>query len=384
MIPALAAVGAAAALFFVIVTSGDDDVAAPAATTSTSSTDAPATSEPTETTTTTSVPEAVSLATIAAEPYPGTAPASYRIVYDVVENELARSETITVRRPYESFVRSDRDREMISGTATSRSTLWTYLADRDGWLAVQPELHRAAFDQQPLAAMATAVALGRATEIGADEYLGRSCRRFRTGEPLGNPGITSPSEQESTEVCIDEAGLVLHERWEIDGSVVTERTATEVTEDVEVDNALFDPEPEVEDAEQFEAVLSTLAVPADEETLARLRTDIVLPEGFVLDGAVLRSGTPDRGGDATSEIVRFYTDGSELIELSEFVSGAGVDLDGTNAVPVDVEGPETWFAPDFRASAIRVRLSDNSFVEIRGTRPARLVELLDTLTRRDG
>jgi len=319
---------------------------------------------------------------IAAEPLPETPPASYRITYDVVENGLPRTETLTVVRPFQSLVLATRNGDRISGTATSRERLWTYLDDRDGWLVIQPELHRAAFDQRPLAAMATMIALGLAEELEPSSFLDRDCRVFRTGQPLTDPGATAPTEGQTTEACIDADGLVLHERWEIGGEVVSERTASAVELDIEVEDAAFDPTPVIDDAPEFEALLSTIAVPADEETLARLQADITPPEGFTLEGTVLRAGSPDRTGTEAAEIVRFYSDGTDLIEMAEVTAQGGADLGGGGAVPVEIDGPETWFVPDFRASAMRTRLSETSFVELRGTDPAQLVALLDTLVRR--
>ena len=174
---------------------------------------------------------------------------------------------------------------------------------------------------------------------------------------------------------------MLHERWQRNGATVTERTATEVATGIDVDPAIFDPTPEITDAPQFEAILSTMAVPADDETIAGLHVDITPPPGFELAGTVLRSGSPDEG-DAVSEIVRFYSDGSDLIELAEVTVPSGAELDGGSAVPVEIDGPETWFVPDFRASVLRTRLSDTTFVELRGSDPAQLVALLPTMTGR--
>jgi hypothetical protein len=380
MVPVLATIVAGGALFAVVASSADStDDAPPVATTTTS---APASSLP-ETTTTTA-PEPVPVDAIAVEPYAEAVPTSYRITYDVVENQLPREEHIIVRRPYESRVLSERDGELVSGDATSIERLWTYLPGRDGWLVLQAELHRAARDHRPLAAMATAVSLGLADEVGTGSYAGRTCRTFLTGQPLGSSGVTKAMPEESAELCIDDQGLVLHERWEIDGTLVLERTATEVAVDVEVDPAVFDPSPVVEDAEEFEALLAALAVEADEETLAALRTDIVPPEGFTLDGAVFRSAMPDRGGSASTEIVRFYSNGPELIEVAEVAAPGAVDLSSDGAVRVEIDGPETWFVLDLRASAVRTRLSESSYLEIRGTDPRQLIGLLDTLTRRPG
>lgn len=379
VVPVIATVVAAAALFAVVVAGGSQDDAGPATTTTTS----PPTVPIPETTTTTA-PDPVPVEAIAVEPFAESVPVSYRIAYDVVENELPRTEVITVRRPYESLLRSERDGELLSGDATSTERLWTYLPGREGWLVLQGQLHRAARDHRPLAAMAAAVSLGWAEELGTGTYAGRTCRRFLTGQPLGSTGVRGPTPDESAELCIDDQGLVLHERWEIEGSPLLERTATEVAVDVEVDPAVFDPTPVVADAGEFEALLSALAVEADEETLAALRTDIVPPEGFTEDGAVFRSAVPDRGGSASTEIVRFYSRGPELIEVAEVASPGAVDLSADGAVPVEIDGPETWFLLDFRASAVRTRLSESSYVEIRGADPQQLIGLLDTLTRRPG
>lgn len=380
-VPIIAIALSAAALVVVLTRTGGDDEAAPTSTsTSTTTTSSP----PATTSTSAAPPDPVPVDTVASPPFEETPPATYRITYEVVENQLARTETITVRRPYESLVVSRRDGDIVGGTATSRARLWTHLTDRDGWLVVQPELHRAAFDHRPLPALAAVVALGRAEETGTDRYLDRDCRVFRTGQPLGNVGTSAPTAAESSELCVDDAGLVLHERWEIDGTVVTERTATALEVDPEVDPAAFDPTPVAEDTEGFEAVLSTVAVPADEETMAQLQVDISPPPGYALDGTVLRAGSPDQAGAATTEIVRFYSDGVDLIELAEITSTAPVTLDHGNAVPLDIDGPETWFFPDLRASAIRTRLSATSFAELRGTNPAQLVALLNTMTTRAG
>lgn len=383
IVPVVGALIVGAAVFVFVATAGRDDAGDSArANDAVSSTTSSTTSVP-ERTSPEPTPEPVSAETIAAEPLPEQPPASYRIAYDVVENGLARQETVTVRRPFESFVVSTRDGELLTGTATSRDDLWTYIGEQEAWLAVQPELHRAAFDQRPLRAMATMLALGLAEEAGTGTFGGRECRLFRTGAPLSDPGVTAPTDAESTEVCIDGNGLVLHERWEIGGQVVSERTATSVEVDLDLASELFEPRPVVEDPEPYQAILSGIAVPADEETLARLQTDIVPPEGYVLEGTVLRSGGgSESAGSGASEIVRFYSNGTDLLELAEVTVTAGAELDGGGAIPVEIDGPETWFFPDFRASAIRTRLSATSFAELRGTSPAMLVALLDTMTHR--
>lgn len=374
VVPLVSALVVCAGLLVFVANSGGDDDPTPTTTSTTGAT--------TTTTTTTAPPEPIDLAALTVDPFPEDRPDSYRIVYDIEENALARRETWTISRPFESLVVGERDGIVISGTATSVTDLYTYLSERDAWFSIQPELHRAAFDQRPLAAMATMVALGFA-EVGAQaEYAGSVCTVYVTGAPLTSGSVAAPGD-ERTEACIDDRGLVLHERWEIDDSVVSERTAVSVEIDPDLDPAGFDPVPQIDDAPEAEALLANIAVAADEETIAGLRTDVVVPASYTLSGTVFRASTSGSGSSGAAETVRFYSDGTDLIEVAEVTVGGPADLAGGGALPVEIEGfEETWFDPDYRVSAIRTRLTETSFVEIRGAHPRQLVELLRSITLR--
>lgn len=385
LVPALLAVVVVGVLVLLVArSSGDDGADAAPSTTSatTTSTTAP--------TTTSTAPEPVAVEDLVAPGPAVEAPLAYRIAYDVVENGLPRTEEWTVRRPYESLVLSRRDDTILTGTATSRAALQTYLSDREGWLAIQPELHRAAFDQHPAGAVAAMELLGLVERRGQEEHVGRTCTVYRTGQPPSAGHPTAPSDSEHTDLCIDAAGLVLHERWEIGGSVVVERTATSLELEPEVDPASFSPGPVVDDADALSRLFTTIAVQADEETLARLETVVPVPEGYTEDGAVFRAadGGSGAGGVATpgsSEIVRFYSSGPSLLEVSEVFVDGDTDLATESAVPVEVEGwAEVWFEPGFRNSALRGRTSDSSYVEVRHHDVAFLFEVLRSLQPADG
>lgn len=379
-IPAAIAVVVCGVLIALVAGSGGDDSPVAAVTSTTTSTSI---TIPDPTTTTSIPPEPVFVEELLATSYPESPPRSYRITYDVVENELPREEVWTVRRPYESLVESTRDGAITTATATSLDALYTYLADKQGWLRIQGELHRAAFDLRPLPNLGAMVALGLAEPVGDAEYLGRPCRIFRTGQPSGVAEPTPPSAAESTELCVDARGLILHEVWRLDGKLITERTATAIDEAPAIPDGLFDPEPEIEDAEEFEALLGQIAVEADDETEARLRTDVPLPAGFTLDATVLRTGTPGQNTAASTEIIRFLSDGTDLVEYAEVFADGTAQLGRGAAVPVEIEGrDEVWFAPGVRESAVRLRVSESSYVELRGPDPAQLFELLATLTLR--
>lgn len=388
LVPAVLGLVVVAVLVLVVVRAGRDDGGAEAAGTTTASTQAPVTTSSTATATSTTAtePERVAVEDLVAAGPTFDAPLAYRITYDVVENGLPRVEEWTVRRPYEALVLSRRDGEVLSGSATSRSLLQTYLSDRDGWLPLQPELHRAALDQQPAAGVAAMEALGLVQRRGTEEHLGRPCTVYRTGQPPSAGAPTAPSDSEHTDLCLDDAGLVLHERWEIGGVVVVERTATALELEPTIDPATFEPGPPVEDAGGIAQLFATIAVQADEETLARLETVVPVPEGYVEDGAVFRAsgsgGTGGASGPGSTEIVRFYSSGPSLLEVAEVFADRGVELGSEPAVPVEVDGwDEVWFEPGFRNSLLRARTDDASYVELRHHDVAFLFEVLASLQR---
>lgn len=379
LVPALLALVVVGVLVLVIARASGDETSSPTTTTT------EATTTTTTTSTTTTVPEPISVEELVVPGPAVDAPLAYRITYDIVENGLPRTEEWTVRRPYESLVLGRRDDALLSGTSTSRDVLQTYLSDRDGWLPVQPELHRAAFDQHPAGAIGAMEALGLVEERGTEEHLGRTCTVYRTGQPPSAGEATPPSDGEHTDVCIDDAGLVLHEVWEIGGSVVIERTASALELEPEIDPAIFEPGPPVEDADALSQLFSTIAVEADQETLDRLKTVVPVPEGYTEDGAVFRAaqGGAGPGGTApgSAEIVRFYSSGPSLLEVSEVFVDGDADL-SQSAVRVEVDRwGEVWFEPGFRSSALRGRTSDSSYVELRHHDVAFLFEVLASIQR---
>lgn len=344
---------------------GDDEATTTTSTTTTSST------------TTTVPPEPIEAAALMVEPVPATPAASYRVTYDLVQNDAPTlSEEVTVRRPYESLdLTRDEAGTLTTGDATSLSQLYFYLADQQGWLPLQGERHRAEADVRPLSGLATMIELGLVTEQGTASYAGRDCTVYVTGAPVTQP-VKAPAEDETTELCIGSAGIVLHERWQQSGSVLLERTATSVEIEPPIDDAIFDPAEIIADAEKYEGQLASAAA-ATEEELAALKTDIVVPEGYMADGAVTRAGS------AGSQTVRFYSDGLNLIELVETDGVPDADLALDGARPVEIEGyGQAWFVPGFKASTLRVRIGETGTAEIIGPYPAQLVEILQSLTLR--
>lgn len=326
--------------------------------------------------TTTPPPEPIDVAALLVEPLVAEAPASYRVIYDVVQSDVTGTEEVTVRRPYESLDLSHDDAgALTTGDATSRSQLYFYLADQAGWLPLQAERHRAEADTRPLAGLATMIELGLVTEEGTASYAGRDCTVYVTGAPTTQPP-KAVAEDETTELCIDASGLVLHERWQQTGTVLLERTATSVEVEPAIDDAIFDPTDLIADVEQYQGQLAT-AAPATPEELAAQLTDITPPAGYTDDGVVSRSG----GG--ASQVVRFYTNGLDLIEYIEYTDVPDEDMSLGGARPVEIDGVgEAWFAPGFSASTLRVRVGETGMAEVAGPYPAQLVEIIRSMTLR--
>lgn len=336
--------------------------------------------------------EPIPLAALVVDGPVGSSLDRYRIEYRIEVSGLARDETWVVRRPYESMVVSTRDGAEVSGAATATEGLWTLLADRAAWLPIQDGAHRAAYDLQPTAALPTLLALGLVEPIeagpsaggsGADDgtspaertVAGRTCTPWRTGRPVGSGEAAAPTAAEYVEVCIDADGLVLSEVWFADGAELSRTEAIAVDSAPDVAESDFVPGPEVADAEAYaDALGSTAAAPATEEEIAALRLAVAAPDGWVLD-SVVRRGV----GDAV-ETVRFFRSGHDLIEVAEVRATTTVDLADLGGRPVpelgeggEGYGTEVWFVPDFRASALRVGIDDQSFLEFRGASPAALV-----------
>lgn len=385
VLPALAAAAVCVGIIVAIAQSSDDDddaASAPRSTTTSSSTTT--LSIPESTTTTTEPPEPVAVDRLLQPPLDLGAPTTYRITFAVVENDLARTETWTVRRPYESFVDSTRDGARISGNITALDNLYFYFTDRKGWVGIQPERHRAGYDSRFEGAVPVMIELGLVEELGASTEAGRRCTEYRTGKPIGGTEVGPPTAEESVDFCIDGDGLLLREVWSRNGHVVTERRAAAVEVGLEVPDSTFTPDAIAESAEDFDAVVRTQVRPLDDEGRAALGTDVEAPSGWTEDGGVIRTGTTSSGASNSTEIVRFYRRGPDLVEVIEYFVDTAATLDDPAGAYLELDGwAEAWFVPGFRTNSLRLRLDESHFVEIDATLPQDAFAFADGLTRRE-
>jgi hypothetical protein len=164
----------------------------------------------------------------------GGEPREYRIVYRVTVGAEETTETLSVRRPFQS-------RLEVRGGRSPRGALRTVRVGRFGViettspatdavrLTVPPSL--APGDLRLLPAIATALAEGAVVARGTRRVSGRSCDAFTLGGPV-SAGLLTPvgsNAGERAEICVDGRGLLLAESWTKDGTLLRERRAIEVS-----------------------------------------------------------------------------------------------------------------------------------------------------------
>ncbi|MDP1819087.1 MAG: hypothetical protein Q8K58_04240 [Acidimicrobiales bacterium] len=180
-------------------------------------------------------------------------PTAFRILYRVEVLQDPSSTTFEerlVRRPFDGRLLGSRSREVdiddpeTSGTESLGSLILSITNGQS--VPVQGRVPTVAIGDQALAAvLEDAVRLDRAVALSEDErVLGRPCRLFAVNEP-GARVLAAPTADSRATLCLDEAGLVLREVWELDGELVFVRTAVAVDEKPELDalGELGDPAP---------------------------------------------------------------------------------------------------------------------------------------------
>lgn len=158
--------------------------------------------------------------------------AGYRVVYDVrvhlpTGEESSRRE-VTVRRPFagsDLTFADDEDRPQ-SGTIADGRNVYTIRQDTAFDSGEAPPGSPPG-DYRFAPVLDDLVRLDLLDERGDDRIAERDCTVYRSGAPLGDP-LRAPSEAEYVDWCIDGDGLLLRERWFLDGKLLRETTAISV------------------------------------------------------------------------------------------------------------------------------------------------------------
>lgn len=174
---------------------------------------------------------------------------------------------VRVRRPFVgSDLHLDADGDPVSGAIGDTGRLWTVqpgalLDSGAGAPGVVPGDVR--FD----AVLDDLVRLGLLERRDERVVAGSECTVYRGGAPLGDP-LRPASPEEFVDWCIDGRGLLLEERWHLDGELLRTTTATAV-----------EPAPPADDAFEPPAGLEESPNPLGTSTRTALATDEVPPVG---------------------------------------------------------------------------------------------------------
>ena len=168
-------------------------------------------------------------------------PSTYRVVYrvDTIGDGATTTEEFTVDRPFDSRIAAY-EGEPPGGAllwqATSNLGVYSTATTDDEAAAQVAQLAPATAlgDFRLDATLADLVASGTFVAREQRTVLGRTCQVYRTGSALELLQTSAPTEQTYSDVCIDEAGLLLEEMNVADGSLVSRMIAISVDDHAEV------------------------------------------------------------------------------------------------------------------------------------------------------
>lgn len=323
-------------------------------------------------------------------------PTAYAIVYRV-ENRagdtlVVSSERLLVRRPFEAV--SVRLEGPPPGTKEQSRTVNAFarLKTEQLTLAVPPS--PASLDRRLDVFLPEAVKAGYAAEREARRVAGRSCRVYRMAGAEGAAGLERVAEagDTHTDVCVDEAGLVLEEVGVVGGDLLTRRLATDVDEDPDIPDGSFDAgEPTLEVRQGGGAVRRLTPDSRPPGTFWELPEP---PEGLAHEGRY--SIVPPQTGfdDPTQRqnIIAFasdvWRDGIEVIivEQGATLGGTAPFAEDPNAQRVEVGDLGRGQVVYGSASAeVRVLREGGRFVRVLGTLPpSRLLAAARSLQEVEG
>ena len=168
-------------------------------------------------------------------------PSTYRVVYrvDTIGDGATTTEEFTVERPFDSRIAAYQGEPPggeLLWEATSNLGLYSTATSEDEAAAQVAQLAPATAlgDFRLDATLADLAASGTFVAREQRQLLGRTCQVYRTGSALETLQISAPTEQTYSDVCIDEAGLLLEEMNVTDGSLVSRMIAISVDDQAEV------------------------------------------------------------------------------------------------------------------------------------------------------
>ena len=323
-------------------------------------------------------------------------PESYRVIYrnesragdDVVVN----IERLLVSRPFDAILRS-RPESGRGRQGAKTANAFARIVNDQTTLAIGPA--PAALDKRPDTFFPSAVKDGFAEAREIRRVAGRLCRIYRMAGSSSDPSLDKVDDAGDTysELCVDEAGLVLEEIGVNDGKLLTRRVATEVDEDPQIDDDLF------------EAGEPTLGVRQGGGSVREMKPDSRPPEETFWELGDEPEGFEHEGRFAVVPPQAGFNDPTQRTNLIAFTSDVWVD--GPDAVVVEqgaTLGGSAPFVEDLGAelvdageigdaelvygyvnTEVRKLLGGGRYIRIFGTLPpSELVDIARELEEKEG
>ena len=215
----------------------------------------------------------------------------------------------------------------------------------------------------------------------------RACRFVRFGGDLGVAPLVEPTDDDHTDVCIDEQSLVLHEETTVAGRVTRRRTATDVETDPSLDDDAFTPSGERLPPDLGGGRVRRMTDDSRFPDVDFYELDDA-PEGYEHLGRYVVAGDAEvdpQGlpGARTVTLADVYVDGTSLL----VVENARTTTAGVAGLPTDTGIPWTVEGHDGVRLLLGVGQSElrTDSVRVVGTGPVDgLVAVFEALTRTNG
>jgi len=314
----------------------------------------------------------------------GEPPGAYRITYDreLLTSKVVEREVVTGRPPFDVRIERAGTLQIVTFGVNELGSI----EDDRTALVASPMVAAAAplvtADVEALLDADLAVDLEQEATV-AD----RPCRFLRVGGALDVVPLVEPTDEEHTDVCVDEHGLVLHEEVTVAGRVTQRRTAVDVEIDPSVDDDAFTPLgerlPESLGGGRVRRMTDDSRFPdVDFFELERAPSGFEHLGRYVVanDAEVDAQGVP---GNRTVGLADVYVDGTDLlvVENVRTTSSGVAGLTTDTGIAWDVDGHDGarlllgLTGAELRTSAVRV--SGNVPVDD-------LVEVFEDLVLRTG
>jgi hypothetical protein len=152
-----------------------------------------------------------------------------RLVYRVVDAAgVVTTSTVDVAPPYRArIVNRAADGSLIGGFAWDDRGLYSFAPGSVKETAFIPPGFPGPYSGLSIA-LPVAERQHLVRRLGRSVILGRACTRWQSESPLDGPPLSPARSKDHTESCVGADGLILSERWVLDGSVVRSRTITSV------------------------------------------------------------------------------------------------------------------------------------------------------------